>query len=150
MRNSIQRIEINYSVKPFDVSFFFTDKPTTPFGSREFKKGSSTRKLLENIEHLLLAEKSSKKQKRGRLLTGAELRFAIANKLPVFYVETYDNPQDAHMNYKGICKMTPAPVGYYIGQSDIQPSDYRNEDFVESVFPEGSMSVHRVVGIKYC
>lgn len=149
MPSKIQRIEVDYRVKPFDVSFFFTDKPEVPYGACEFKNGSATRKLLNSIENLIRSRKSSKNQKRGRLLTGSELRIAIANKLPVYYVETYDNPQDSHMNYSGVCKITPATVGYYIGNSDIQPEDYRDEDSVESVFPEGSMSVHRVIGISY-
>lgn len=82
-------------------------------------------------------------------LTGKELRFAAENQIPVFYEETYENPQDRHMNFKGVCVMQQANCGYYIGNSDIDPDDYKDDDRVEGEFGEGTFRVCGIVGKNY-
>jgi len=85
-----------------------------------------------------------------RILTGAELRFAAENKVPVFYEEKYYNPDDRHMNFHGKCVMEKAPSGYYIGKSDISPDEFEPDALVEGVFPEGTFRVAAVAGKQYC
>ena len=77
----------------------------------------------------------------SRTLTGKELRFAAKHRIPVRYIERYDNPQDRHMNFNGICVMEPAKVGFYIGNSDIDPSAYKDDEPVEGTFEEGTFAV---------
>ena len=88
--------------------------------------------------------------RKGKVLNGKELQFAAKNKLPVFYVEHYDNPMDRHMNYNGICVMEKARIGYYIGNSDIDPKEFRNDELVSGEIPDGgTYTVHAVKGVKY-
>jgi len=85
----------------------------------------------------------------SHILTGAELKFAALNKIPVFYIETYVNPHDRHMNFKGKCTMEKAKIGYYIGNADINPADYKSTELVQGEFPEGTFAVHALVSRKY-
>lgn len=82
-------------------------------------------------------------------LTGKELKFAAEHKLKVRYMESYLNPMDSHNNFKGVCIMEPANVGYYIGESDIVPEDFKDTDIVTGEFPEGTYGVYKVPGVKY-
>lgn len=92
----------------------------------------------------------SKKQKgTDRLLTGKELKIAAEKKLPVRYVESYLNPEDDHMNYDDVCVMEPANMGFYIGNSDIQPNDFKDGQTVSGEFDEGSYGVYAVEGVEY-
>jgi hypothetical protein len=84
-----------------------------------------------------------------RPLTGKELRVAAEKHLPVYYVEEYPNPMDSHMNFHNKCWMKPANAGYYIGNSDINPEYYKDEDIVEGDFLEGTFGVYAIKGIKY-
>lgn len=87
---------------------------------------------------------------KGELMNGAELRFAARNKLAVYYVEMYDNPSDKHMNFRGKCFMTKiSGDSYYIGNSDIDVSEYKDTEFVNGDFPEGDYAVYKINGIKY-
>jgi hypothetical protein len=85
----------------------------------------------------------------NKVLTGSELKFAALNNIPVHYKETYVNPHDRHMNFNGVCVMEKAKVGYYIGNADINPSDYSPSDKVEGEFPEGTFAVYGVEGQTY-
>ena len=82
-------------------------------------------------------------------LTGAELRFAAQNQIPVYYEEKYLNPEDKHLTHKGKCVMTKAPKGYYIGNSDINPDDFENNQLVQGEFPEGSFRVSKIARQNY-
>ncbi len=84
-----------------------------------------------------------------KILTGAELKFAAWNKVPVHYVEKYFNPMDRHMNFSGKCVMEKAPVGFYIGNSDIDPNTIPDSSLAEGEFPEGTWKVCRVAGKSY-
>ena len=84
-----------------------------------------------------------------RLLTGKELRFAAENRVPVHYIEKHYNPMDKHMEYDGVCIMEPAIIGYYIGNTDIEPDYWENDVFVQEDFDAGIFSVFAVPGEKY-
>ena len=86
---------------------------------------------------------------KRRLLTGKELRAAALAGLPVRYVEKYENPQDRHMNFNEVCTLEPAKSGFYIGNSDIQPADFADDQAVEGEFPEGHFAVYAAPKIKY-
>lgn len=84
-----------------------------------------------------------------RMLLGRELKIAAEKKLPVRYVELYHNPQDSHMEYDGVCVMEPANVGFYIGNSDICPDDFKDDALVGGDFGEGRFGVYAVEGVEY-
>lgn len=86
---------------------------------------------------------------KPRILTGKELRYAADNGLQVHYVEEYHDPHCVGMNYNGVCVMEKAPNGYYIGQSDIQPEFFADDDEVHEVFDEGEFTVYAVDGVNY-
>lgn len=83
---------------------------------------------------------------RGRILTGKELRYAAENDIPVFYEEDY---HDSSQGFYGVSRMEKAPVGYYIGDSDINPDEFTDDEVVMGNFPEGSFTVYEVKGNKY-
>ncbi len=84
-----------------------------------------------------------------RTLTGKELRYAAAHKVAVHYEEKYRNPQDRHMNFKGTCVMQEARQGFYIGNSDIDPDEFKDGQLVEGDFPEGTFKVCALPGKIY-
>ena len=84
-----------------------------------------------------------------KALTGKQLRIAAEKGLKVKYIEHYYNPMDSHMNYNDIYVMTKANTGYYIGNSDIDPEEWDEDQEVEGDFPEGTFGVYAVKGIKY-
>lgn len=84
-----------------------------------------------------------------KTLTGSELRFAAENQIPVFYEEKYHSPEDRHMNFRGKCVMEKAPSGFYIGNADIDPDDYSDNQSVEGEFPEGIFRVSAIAGARY-
>lgn len=84
---------------------------------------------------------------RGHILTGKELRFAAENNLPIFYEEDYHDP--ATRGFFGACVMEKAPVGYYIGDSDINPDEFTDDEVVMGSFPEGNYTVYGVKGHEY-
>jgi hypothetical protein len=86
---------------------------------------------------------------RTHTLTGKELRFAAEREIPVLYEEKYYDPSDRHMNFNGECVMTPANVGYYIGNSDINPQDFDDDEPVAGDFPEGTFRVSAVKNQNY-
>ena len=101
-----------------------------------------------------LAPEPKKKQKwttsleaKGHILTGKELRFAAENEVPVFYEEDYHDP--AIRGFFGVSVMEKAPVGYYIGDSDINPNEFDDNEVVMGDFPEGKYVVYGVKGHKY-
>ena len=98
-------------------------------------------------EAIDLAMKQGVREKRA--LTGKELKFAAENKLQVRFVETYHNPHDEHKNYDDVCVMEEANIGYYIGDSDIVPSEYGDNEEVRCNFDEGVYVVYAVPGVKY-
>jgi len=85
--------------------------------------------------------------KRGRILTGKELRYAADNGIPVFYEEEYHDPNQK--GFYGETRLDKAPRGYYIGDSDIQPDEFADDEVVMRDFPEGSYTVYEVVGQTY-
>lgn len=89
------------------------------------------------------------KYRKGSLITGKELKFAFNNKIKVWYVEIYENPLDKHMNFNGPSTMEPATIGAYIGNSDINPEEFKDDEFVEFDFDEGSCAVYKIKGMKY-
>jgi hypothetical protein len=89
------------------------------------------------------------KKSTGVILTAKQLRYAAENKIPVFYTEQHENPHDRHMNYKKACVMEPASSGYYIGDSDIDPDDYAEDDLIQGELDDGFFNVTGVVGQKY-
>jgi hypothetical protein len=102
-----------------------------------------------NMQNVLVQRDPATKPKKGALLTGAELRFAAKHGIPVWYVEKYHNPHDRHMNFNGVSVMKKANAGYYIGNSDIDPDDYTDVQYMAVEFPEGYMEVREVKGQKY-
>ena len=84
-----------------------------------------------------------------RVLTGKELKFAAENGLRVRYVEQYLNPYDEHKNEDTVCIMEKANIGYYIGNSDIVPEDYSDDELVSGDFGEGTFAVYAVPGVQY-
>lgn len=82
-------------------------------------------------------------------MTGAELKFAAANGIPVFYEETYHNPKDEHMNFQAECVMEEAESGYYIGNSDINPDDFADDALCDGEFGEGTFRVSSIPGQRY-
>jgi hypothetical protein len=141
--------------------FGFKYNPETGQHSRfmeEWEKGDWV--LWSDVEPLLKTARLPKgvtgepvkkpvKKPEPRLITGKELKYAAAHMLRVRYVEQYHNPQDSHMNYDGVCIMKPANVGYYIGNSDIDPSAWSDDDAVTADFGEGVMYVYAVPGVNY-
>jgi hypothetical protein len=119
----------------------------------DFKEVSkaSVRAALEAAYALGKTSRKTKKRPRpGRLLTGKELKFAAKNKIPVWYTERYFNQQDQHLNFHKEVVMEKAQGdSYYIGNSDITPNDYRDEDPVDSEFDEGVFSVRAAPGQNY-
>jgi hypothetical protein len=86
---------------------------------------------------------------KGKLIKGKELRYAAVHGVPVYYVEKYLNPMDTHMNYDGKSMLTKAPYGYYIGNSDIDPDAYGDDEVVSGEFDEGNFFVFKLNGVKY-
>lgn len=86
---------------------------------------------------------------KSRLLTGRELRVAAKKKLKVRYVETYHNPHDSDKDYDSICVMEEANVGYYIGNSDIEPDVFSDSEDVQGDFDEGTYAVYAVDDVEY-
>jgi len=84
-----------------------------------------------------------------RILTGKELRIAIAKRLKVHYTEKYYSPLDKHLNFKGECILEKAKIGYYIGNSDIDPADYKNDDDVAGEIYGGYFEVCTASKVKY-
>lgn len=84
-----------------------------------------------------------------RVLTGKELKVAAKKGLRVRYVESYFDPQEKHRRYNKICKMEKAKVGYYIGNSDIDPDEYLDRQLVAGDFGDGLFGVYAVEGVKY-
>lgn len=82
-----------------------------------------------------------------RTLNGKELRFASKKGLKVYYKEIYYNPMED--DYEGECIMEKAKNGYYIGNSDIDPNDFTDDELVYYEFSGGFVSVHEVKGVKY-
>ena len=85
--------------------------------------------------------------RRGRILTGKELRHAADNGTPVFYEEEYHDPNEK--GFYGETRLEKAPRGYYIGDSDIQPDEFADDEVVMRSFPEGTYTVYEVVGQTY-
>lgn len=79
-------------------------------------------------------------------LTGAQLRYAIANKLPVRYVEKHHDPREWGRNYSEDTCMVPAKVGVYIGPSDLDPDDFKDGDPVYGECPEYIWAVYPASG----
>ena len=79
---------------------------------------------------------------KGRLLTGKELKFAAANKIPVWYEEIYDNPFNKHYTFKGKSIMEEAGTGYYIGNSDIEPDLFVDDEEIFCNFEDGTYAVY--------
>jgi len=97
-----------------------------------------------------MIKKSRQKQENYVPITGKELKIAAIKGLKVRYQEKYYSPYDSHMNYNKICRMTPANEGYYIGQSDIDPSCFDDDDIVSCMdFGEGFISIYKVPGVEY-
>lgn len=85
-----------------------------------------------------------------KCLTGKELRFAAENNLPVRWVYKEPNPDDKWKNENVVCVMEKANVGYYIGNSDIVPDDYTDDEEVNITDGDGvHFEVRPVKGVKY-
>lgn len=89
-----------------------------------------------------------------KALVGRELKVAALKKLKVRYIETYYSPYDSHMNYNHICIMDSVDTeesnqGYYIGNSDIDPDNFEDDDIIEGEFDEGTYGVYPVKGVSY-
>lgn len=91
----------------------------------------------------------ARKSPHQRILTGAELRQAAKLGIPVIYTETYHNPQDHYMNFHGECVLKKASSGFYIGNSDIDPNEFKDEQLVQGEFPEGTFQVCAAEGQSY-
>ena len=96
-----------------------------------------------------MPKKNNEELAERQLLTGRQLRIAAEKKLKVRYVENYYSPYDEHMNFDDECVMEEAVIGYYIGNSDIEPEDFSDDEFVGGDFPEGTFGVYAVEGVKY-
>jgi hypothetical protein len=89
------------------------------------------------------------KDEDRRVLTGKELRVAGEKHLPVYYIEVYSG-YDSHMDYRGKCYMEPANTGYYIGNSDIDPGIYEDNDEVSGTDMDNtSFKVCAIGGVVY-
>ena len=85
----------------------------------------------------------------NRILTGKELRVAIKYRRDVFYFEHHHDPRDAHKNFNGRCVLKKATVGYYIGNSDIDPDEWDDDEPVTGDFNEGWFAVYAFPFTKY-
>ena len=56
---------------------------------------------------------------------------------------------DSHMNFNDECVMEKASIGYYIGNSDIVPEEWGDEQAVEGDFPEGTFGAYPANGVDY-
>jgi hypothetical protein len=100
-------------------------------------------------EFFLQREKDLKNVKKEPLLTKKEVQFAAENRIPVIYKELYANSEDKHLNFHGVCTLEKASKGWYIGNSDIDLENWKENDFISGDFPEGKYSVHAAPNQKY-
>jgi len=115
----------------------------------DFEK-KSLRDFLKSSVSKTKPKKSRKPVVKGELINGQDLKFAAKNKLPVYYVEEYYDPQKKHMNFRGKCILKRIRgTSYYIGKSDIDLSEYTDTAYVHGEFAEGNFAVYKVIGIKY-
>lgn len=84
-----------------------------------------------------------------RVLTGKELKIAAEKRLKVYYIEHYYNPLDKHLNFKGECYLEKANIGYYVGNSDINPEDFKDGALVMGDFFEGYYEVCVASKVRY-
>lgn len=82
---------------------------------------------------------------KGKILTGKQLREKIAKKERVWYREVYDNPHDKHLDYDGPASLEEAHCGYYIGNSDIEPDDYADDEAVSGETHSSCYGVYELI-----
>ena len=101
------------------------------------------------INHKPVPRKPRVKDGDRRILTGKELRIAGKKHLPVYYIELHPG-YDTHYNFRGKCFLEEANEGYYIGNSDIDPKLWKDNDEVSGDDIDGTtFKVCAVEGIKY-
>lgn len=86
-------------------------------------------------------------KKPRRALTGRELRVAARKGLRVRYIEHPFDPTDYRLNEVAV--MEKANVGYYVGPSDIDPDEYRDDELVEGETDTCTFGIYAVPGVDY-
>ena len=101
------------------------------------------------INHKPVPRKPRIKDEDRRVLIGKELRIAGEKHLPVYYIEIHSG-YDSHMDYRGKCFLEKANEGYYIGNSDIDPKLWEDNDEVSGDDIDGTtFKVYAIEGIIY-
>lgn len=96
-----------------------------------------------------------KKARSNEIMTGKELKFAASNNLQVWVKEEWD---DGNAAWKCINKACHLEEGgeyegtkfYYLGNGDIVPEDYEDNDLVQDKFNEGIVTLYKIKGVNYC
>jgi hypothetical protein len=102
------------------------------------------------MNHKPVPRKPRIKDEDRRTLTGKELRVAAEKHLPVYYIETNPNPADSFMNFHDKDFLEKALVGYYIGNSDINPDEFEDDQEVSGEDVDGvTYRVCAIEGINY-
>lgn len=86
---------------------------------------------------------------KGEILKGKQLRFAAKNRVPVFCVEHYYSAFEPDRVFCGQCIMEPAKNGFYIGNTDIDPNLFGDDDLVDVDFGDGYLVVYAIAKEKY-
>lgn len=142
-KSSNKRPEIHLNLRTFNE----LKNKLAKNGHTDFIVDNGMAIVLAGIRFLVAPPKPKVK---GDLINGKELRFAAQHNLPVYYVETYYDPQDKHKNYRGKCVLEHIrDEEYYIGNSDINLAEYSDSGYVTGDFAEGDFAVFKVVGIQY-
>lgn len=112
-------------------------------------------KLLENPvfkkleKNIKIKKKKKKLPVERQILTGREVKFAAENKLPVYCELIYFSLYDKHKNVRKKCIMEKAPIGYFIASTDINPDEYKQDEYVFADFSDGTLTVRSIPGIIY-
>lgn len=92
-------------------------------------------------------ERRAAKSAPPRVLTGAELRYAAENRLPVRYVQSPYDPNE--LGFDDVVVMEPAQFGYYIGPGDIDPEDFEPADVIRFDLDTCWIAVYAAPGVTY-
>ena len=84
-----------------------------------------------------------------RILTIKEAIFAYENALPVYYEETYHNPNDQDKNHNTESILKKGDRFYYIGGVDLELDCMEEHELAFIDLVEFFVSIESVAGVKY-